>query len=246
MLYGRHLGVKGAARQLDTPAEAKLRETPEGRKALEVKAMVDGLKAELKAGGWFQPRAVFQFYRAGSEGNALHLFDSQGTPLVHWTLPRQTQEGGQCIADWVAPLKDGVPRDTVALFVTTAGGGIRELSERYKAEGSFLKMHAVQALALETAEAFAEYVHAQLRSMWGHPDAPETTMLQRFRAEYVGKRYSFGYPACPDLEQQRELFEALQPRDIGVELTDGCMMEPEASVSAIALHHPDATYFSVS
>src|SRR5690606_39375674 len=89
-------------------------------------------------------------------------------------------------------------------------------------------------------------LHTQLRSLWGQPDAPETTMLQRFRAEYAGKRYSFGYPACPDLEQQRELFEALQPSDFGVQLTDGCMMEPEASVSALVLHHPDATYFSVT
>jgi 5-methyltetrahydrofolate--homocysteine methyltransferase len=72
------------------------------------------------------------------------------------------------------------------------------------------------------------------------------TMLERFRAEYPGKRYSFGYPACPRLEDQALLFEALRPGEIGVQLTDGCMMEPEASVSAVVFHHPQASYFSVS
>jgi 5-methyltetrahydrofolate--homocysteine methyltransferase len=132
------------------------------------------------------------------------------------------------------------------MFVVTAGDGIRELSEQYKARGDFLKMHAVQALALETAEAYAELLHTQLRSMWGFPDAPQMTMLERFRAEYSGKRYSFGYPACPRLEDQQQLFSVLAPKEIGVELTDGCMMEPEASVSALVFHHPDAFYFSVS
>jgi len=89
-------------------------------------------------------------------------------------------------------------------------------------------------------------LHSKLRSMWGFPDAPQLTMLERFRAEYRGKRYSFGYPACPRLEDQLLLFEALRPADISVQLTDGCMMEPEASVSALAFHHPSAFYYSVA
>ena len=96
------------------------------------------------------------------------------------------------------------------------------------------------------AEAYAELMHTQLRSMWGFPDRPDMTMLERFRAEYQGKRYSFGYPACPKLEDQEKLFAVLRPEDIGVQLTDGFMMEPEASVSAIVLHHPSASYFSVA
>jgi 5-methyltetrahydrofolate--homocysteine methyltransferase len=128
----------------------------------------------------------------------------------------------------------------------TAGQGIRELSEQFKAEGRFLQMHAVQALALETAEAYAELLHSKVRSMWGVPDSPGLSMLERFRAEYPGKRYSFGYPACPRLEDQQQLFAALRPEEIGVSLTDGCMMEPEASVSALVFHHPDAFYFSVT
>ena len=126
-----------------------------------------------------------------------------------------------------------------------AGEGIRALADQHKAAGDFIKMHGVQALALETAEAYAELLHSQIRSMWGVPDKTDMTMLERFRAEYSGKRYSFGYPACPRLEDQEKLFAALKPEDIGVQLTDGCMMEPEASVSAVVFHHPQAYYFSV-
>jgi 5-methyltetrahydrofolate--homocysteine methyltransferase len=247
MLYGRHLGVKGSvARALGTPQEAALRDTEEGRKALQVKGVLDELKALLR-GGQLHPKAVFQFFPAGSEGNSLLLFDRQGQKEVtRFTFPRQAREGGLCLADFAAPLQQGAPKDNVCLFVVTAGRGIRELSERFKAEGQFLKMHAVQALALETAEAYAELLHSRLRSMWGFPDSPGLSMLERFRAEYQGKRYSFGYPACPRLEDQQQLFSVLRPEELGVELTDGCMMEPEASVSALVFHHPDAFYFSVA
>ncbi len=247
MLYGRHFGVKGsAARALDTPAESKLADTEDGRKALALKATLDALKTEAKGAG-MEARAVFRFFRAGSEGNRLVLFDGNtGAEVTAFDLPRQARPGGVCLADFVRPLENGRPTDNVCLFLVTAGNGIRELSERYKAGGDFVKMHGVQALALETAEAYAELLHSRLRSMWGTPDRPDLTMLERFRAEYPGKRYSFGYPACPRLEDQHQLFAVLRPEDIGVTLTDGCMMEPEASVSALVFHHPDAFYFSVT
>jgi 5-methyltetrahydrofolate--homocysteine methyltransferase len=132
------------------------------------------------------------------------------------------------------------------LFVVTAGEGIRGLAGEYKARGEFLKCHLLQALALESAEAYAELLHAKVRSMWGFPDGPEMTMLDRFKASYRGKRYSFGYPACPRLEDQEFLFRLLAPEEIGVALTDGCMMDPEASVSAVVFHHPSASYFSIA
>ncbi|WP_224250051.1 methionine synthase [Hyalangium gracile] len=246
MLYGRHLGLRTASRQLGTPAEAELAKTEEGRKALELKEAVEGIKAFLR-GGAMQARSVFQFFKAGSDGNKVLLFDGlTGQQAAVFEFPRQEKEDGLCLADYVLPLEGGVPRDSLAMFVTTAGKGIRELSEEFKAKGEFLKMHAVQALALETAEAYAELLHTQLRSMWGFPDKPDITMLERFRAEYQGKRYSFGYPACPRLEDQAGLFAALRPEEIGVQLTDGCMMEPEASVSAVVFHHPQAHYFSVT
>jgi 5-methyltetrahydrofolate--homocysteine methyltransferase len=246
MLYGRHLGVRGPARALDTPQEAALAKTEDGRKALAVKAMIDELKAYLRDGR-MHARAVFRFFKAGSEGNRIKLFDGKTlAPLTEFDLPRQEREGGLCLADLVRPLENGQPTDNLAMFVVTAGDGIRAIADAFKEQGDFLKMHAVQALALESAEAYAELLHSRLRSMWGTPDKPEITMLERFRAEYAGKRYSFGYPACPRLEDQQQLFQALNPEEIGVQLTDGCMMEPEASVSALAFHRPDATYFSVT
>jgi 5-methyltetrahydrofolate--homocysteine methyltransferase len=245
MLYTRHFGVKGgAARALGTPEEASLRATPEGEKALHLKATLDEVKASLR-GGVMKPRSVFQFFRAAGDGNTIHLYLPSGQKVVSFDFARQAKEGGLCLADLVAPLRDGQPVDHVAAFVTTAGEGIRALSEGLKARGDFVKMHAVQALALETAEAYAELVHSTIRSMWGFPDAPELSMLERFRAEYQGKRYSFGYPACPRLEDQEPLFKLLRPEDIGVQLTDGFMMEPEASVSALVFHHPQASYFAV-
>ncbi|WP_233583444.1 methionine synthase [Corallococcus sp. CA053C] len=246
MLYGRHLGLRTSSRALGTPAEAELAKTEEGRKALALKDSVEELKALLRD-GVMHARSVFQFYKAASDGDRVLLFDgTTGEPVTSFDFPRQDKENGLCLADYVKPLEGGKPVDAVAMFVTTAGTGIRELADDFKAKGEFLKMHAVQALALETAEGYAELLHTQLRSMWGFPDRADMTMLERFRAEYTGKRYSFGYPACPRLEDQTKLFAALKPEDIGVQLTDGCMMEPEASVSAIVFHHPNATYFSVT
>ncbi|MCP4898844.1 MAG: hypothetical protein GY906_17880, partial [bacterium] len=84
-----------------------------------------------------------------------------------------------------------------------------------------------------------------IRELWGFPDPAELTMKDRFAGRYRGKRYSFGYPACPDLDGQSGIWKLLEPEDIGVQLTDGMMMDPEASVSALVFHHPDAKYFSV-
>jgi 5-methyltetrahydrofolate--homocysteine methyltransferase len=108
-----------------------------------------------------------------------------------------------------------------------------------------LKSHAVQALAVETAEAYAELLHADLRRAWGFPDPDSMTMMDRFRTRYRGIRVSFGYPACPELEHQEKLWRLLGPEEIGVELTEGFMMDPEASVSALVFHHPQAEYFGV-
>jgi 5-methyltetrahydrofolate--homocysteine methyltransferase len=247
MLYGRHFGVKGsAARMLGTPGEAKLAGSEDGRKALEMKATLDSVKDFLRP-GVMRVRAVFKFFKAASVGNQIHVFDGKSLqPVTVFDFPRQEKAPHVCLSDLLAPFHDGKPQDNLCMFVVTAGEGVRELAEKFKTAGDFVKMHAVQALALETAEAYAELLHAQLRSMWGQPDPPELTMLERFRAEYSGKRYSFGYPACPRLEDQQLLFHALGPEDIGVRLTDGCMMEPEASVSALVFHHPAAFYFSVS
>ena len=145
-----------------------------------------------------------------------------------------------CLSDYVNP-----PRDSIALFVVGAGTGIRQRSEEYKAKGEYLKSHALQALAIETAEGCAEWLHRRIREDWGFPDPADMTMIDRFTTKYRGRRYSFGYPACPALGRPSRIWKLLKPEEIGVQLTEGFMMDPEASVSALVFHHPDCTYFGV-
>ncbi len=135
--------------------------------------------------------------------------------------------------------------DYVGFMQVTAGHGVRDFANKFKEEGKFLESHAFQATALELAEGFAERIHQEMRDHLGTPDATDFTMLDRFAAKYTGQRFSFGYPACPNLDDQAKLFKLLKPEDIGVHLTEEFMMEPEASVSAIVFAHPDARYFNV-
>ena len=235
MLYGKHLGLRGSFQRLLDEGDVK---------AEKLNAVVEALKTGVRE--WMRVGAVWRFYEAEPEGDRIALFEP-GTenPVQVFTFERQQKPGGLCLSDFVVPPRDGV-RDSMALFVVGAGEGVRTHSLAAKDAGEYLASHAIQALAIETAEAAAEWLHAQLRGLWGFPDPPEMTMKDRFAARYRGKRYSFGYPACPDLDDQAPLWRLLRPEDIGVQLTDGMMMEPEASVSALVFHHPDARYFSAS
>lgn len=248
MLYGRHMGIRGSVvRALEKAAkddrlQRELAETEP--KSLEIWRQIERLKAEYGDTPLLHPRAIFQFLKAESEKNTLRLLGTKGELLTSFTFPRQQKSDGLCLADYTKPAQ--LPAtDSVALFVVTVGKGVREMAENLKSRGLYLDSHALQALALESAEAYAEYLHSLLRKSWGFADPLDMTMMQRFQAKYRGKRYSFGYPACPNLEDQSKLFDLLKPERIGVQLTDGFMMDPEASVSAIVFHHPAATYFSV-
>jgi 5-methyltetrahydrofolate--homocysteine methyltransferase len=235
MLYVRHMGFKGNFEQ-------KLAERDP--KALELNNLMEEVKAE--ACRFMKVRAVWQFLPVEAEGNTIRLYDSEAGGLLHeFTFPRQRREDGLSLADFVAPSRNGV-RDTVAMFVVGAGQGVRRRYEDYMQKGEYLKSHAIQALAIETAEACAEWLHRRIREDWGFPDPPGMTMLDRFKSHYRGRRYSFGYPACPNLEDQQGIFKLLRPEEIGVELTEGFMMEPEASVSALVFQHPDCIYFDVN
>jgi 5-methyltetrahydrofolate--homocysteine methyltransferase len=129
--------------------------------------------------------------------------------------------------------------------VSTCGEGVRERATELKDRGEYLLSHTLQALAVESAEAAAERLHRKIREGWGLFDSPDLTMQDRLKAKYQGIRVSFGYPACPNLADQQLLFRLLQPASIGVELTEGFMMDPEASVSALVFHHSQARYFSI-
>ena len=237
MLYGRHLGLRSPERRLaaDDP------------KAVELYKRVAELQDEILAEGLMSAKAVYRFFAAQAEGERLLLFDSPSAsePVESFVFPRQSAGERLCLADFIAPRPEG-RMDYVALFVVSCGAGIRALSERYREQGQYLKSHALQALAIESAEGFAELLHERLRAMWGFADPPAMTVKEKFQARYRGLRVSFGYPACPNLKDQEKIFRLLEPqRHIGVGLTEGWMMDPEASVSALVLHHPEARYFSV-
>jgi 5-methyltetrahydrofolate--homocysteine methyltransferase len=223
MLFGKHLGFRGNF-------EKRLAERDP--KALELFHQMEEVKRE--AAGFLRPRVVWQFFEAVREGNSIRL------PQLTFRFGRQARRDGLCLSDYIME-----PRDHIAIFVVTAGEGVRERAEQAKNEGRYLFAHALQALAIETAEGCAEWLHRRIREDWGFPDAPTMTMQERFTGRYRGKRYSFGYGSCPNLDDQQGIWKLLRPEEIGVELTEGMMMEPEASVSALVFHHPDCAYFTV-
>ncbi len=234
MLYGKHLGFKGSF-------EKRLAERDP--LALDLFHQVEEVKQW--AATFMNARAVWQFLEAERDGNSIHLFAPGGaSPLHTFHFGRQARQDGLCLSDYVLDPADG-RRDHIAMFVVTAGEGILERAREAKDAGEFFRSHALQALALETAEACAEWLHRRLREDWGFPDPPALTMQERFTARYRGKRFSFGYGACPNLEDQQGIWNLLRPDEIGVRLTDGFMMDPEASVSALVFQHPDCVYFSV-
>jgi 5-methyltetrahydrofolate--homocysteine methyltransferase len=235
MLYGKHMGLRGNFERLIAENDPK---------AVSLVELMDRLQNDAE--GWMRVVEVWRFFEAEADGNSVHLFlPEDASPIHSFDFPRQPKEDGLCLADFVLPPRDD-RRDTMAIFVVGAGEGVRERASDAKSEGEYLASHAIQALAIETAEAAAERLHGRLRQLWGFPDPPDLSMKDRFRATYRGNRYSPGYPACPDLEQQRGIWALLAPEEIGVRLTDGMMMDPEASVSAFVFHHPDCRYFSAS
>jgi 5-methyltetrahydrofolate--homocysteine methyltransferase len=232
MLLGKHLGVKGSVQRLLAEGDAK---------TLEINAAIEELKREAVEQGWLEANALYRFFEAHSVGNDL-ILSRDGREAARFTFPRQRAGERLCLADYARDTASAEP-DHVALFAVTCGKGVRDLAERWKEEGRYLRSHAIQALAIELAEALAEMLHTRLRTQWGFSDPPGLSMEDRLKARYRGIRVSFGYPACPNLADQRILFDLLEPSQIGLGLTEGFMMDPEASVSALVFHHPEAKYF---
>lgn len=237
MLLGKHLGLRGGVDKLLQKNDPK---------ALQLKEVVDGIFHEINTQGILKAHGMYRFFPAQSDGNDIIIYDPKDHSkiLKTFSFPRQIVEPHLCLSDFLKSVDSGV-MDYVGFLVVTAGHGVRELSNEWKDKGDYLRSHALQATALEVAEAFAERIHHIMRDVWGFPDSPEMTMKQRLGARYQGIRVSFGYPACPNLEDQQPLFELMQPEDIGVQLTEGFMMDPEASVSAMVFAHPQAQYFNV-
>ena len=232
MLLGKHLGVKGNVARLLEQRDPKV---------LEIDEVVRQLEREAVEQRFARADGLYRFYQAAAVGDDLILLDA-GREIARFHFPRQASGERLCLSDYVRERGSG-EKDYVALFAVTCGTGVRELAERWKEAGQYLRSHALQALAIESAEAFAEMLHARLRTQWGFPDEPGLALEDKLKARYRGIRVSFGYPACPNLADQRILFDLLKPEQIGIGLTDGFMMDPEASVSALVFHHPEAKYF---
>ncbi|MFH1017942.1 MAG: vitamin B12 dependent-methionine synthase activation domain-containing protein, partial [Pseudomonadota bacterium] len=245
MLLGRHLGLSNSIiRFVEENRLAELEDLPQGKKALEILRVLDEVKEECAKRKLLAPKAVYRFFPASGEGNEIHVRNPNKEDVpARIPFPRQSKAPYLSVPDYLNPAASG-RNDNVCLFVTTAGHGVRETSDEWKKKGEFLRSHVLSALALESAEAYAEWLHAKIRSLWNLPDPPSMTMMERFQARYPGKRYSFGYAACPNLENQQMLFDLLRPEDIGVTLTESFMMDPEASVSAVVIHHLQAAYFT--
>ncbi|MCE7794049.1 methionine synthase [Salipaludibacillus sp. CUR1] len=236
-LLGQHLGIQGnIQRNLERGDE----------KTIQLKEKVNDLLVRAEKEGFLQADGMYQFFPAQSDGNDVLVYDPEdhSKVLERFEFPRQTKEPYLCLADFLRSVDSG-EMDHVGFLTVTAGKGVRQMAEESKEAGDYLDSHMIQAVALEVAEAFAERVHQLMRDKWGFPDSPDFTMKERFSARYQGVRVSFGYPACPNLEDQAKLFKLIDPGKIGVQLTDEYMMEPEASVSAMVFAHPEGRYFSV-
>lgn len=232
-LIGHHLGLRGYSDKLLQQGDTRAVELHE-------------LATKFLQSGLLKPAGMYQFFPAQSDGDDVIIYDPKDAKreIERFTFPRQAKAPFLCLADYLKSTASG-EMDYVAFMQVTAGHGVRNEATRLKEAGRFLESHALQATALELAEGFAERMHQEIRDQWGFPDATDFSMRDRFAAKYQGQRFSFGYPACPNLEDQAKLFGLIKPEDIGVHLTEEFMMDPEASVSAIVFAHPDARYFNV-
>lgn len=238
MLYTRHLGYRGRFE------EALMTNDP---KAMELYDLVKEVQKEMIDRKDIIASAIYKFFPAFSEQKTLIIYDDERIlPIEKFEFGRQSTGDLLCLSDFVSSKKSGKP-DHIAMFVTSISDSARLWADKLRSDGEFLRSHIVQSLAIEGAEAFAEIIHQQIRNEWGIKDKKDITLRELFQARYTGKRYSFGYPACPRLEDQEKLFRLLNIQSLlPVSLTEGYMMEPESSVSAIVTHHVDAKYFNLN
>jgi 5-methyltetrahydrofolate--homocysteine methyltransferase len=176
------------------------------------------------------------------------LYDPQdpGREIERITFPRQAQGRRLSIADYFEPIRTNgeSKRDVIGLTIVTIGDQASLETQKLFEAGDFTRYLYLHGLSVETAEALAEFVHKQARQLLGIAGADSVKVTDLFHQKYRGSRYSFGYPACPNLEDQAKIFRLLEPeKSIGVRLTEGFHLEPEQSTNAILVHHPQAKYF---
>jgi 5-methyltetrahydrofolate--homocysteine methyltransferase len=205
------------------------------------------LEAEVKAAGWFEPKSIVGFYPCAGDGDDLVVFDPEDPQreLERISFPRQAQGRRLSIADFFEPI-GAAQRDVVGFSIVTIGDEASRQTQRLFEAGDFTKYLYLHGLSVETAEALAELVHKQARTFLGIDAEDAKQVHDLFHQKYRGSRYSFGYPACPNLEDQAKIFRLLEPeKNIGVRLTEQFHLEPEQSTNCVVVHHPQAKYFVV-
>lgn len=210
------------------------------------------LEEEVIAAGWFDPKVVYGYFGAQSEGNDIIVYNlpetwKQGDPIpaetLRFTFPRQREGRHLCISDFLLSKSTG-RMDVLGMSCVTIGAQASHETQKLFEAGEYTKYLYLHGLSVETAEALAEFNHKLMREELGIAGEDSPHIRDLFHQKYRGSRYSFGYPACPNLEDQTKLFALLHPDEtIGVHLTTGFLLDPEQSTSAIVVHHPSAKYF---
>ena len=233
-LFVGQWGLKSARGEYEAMVES------EGRPRLR------NLLNEVQTNAWLEAAVVYGYFPCYSEGNDLIILEEdQKTERVRFSFPRQRRDRRLCLADFFASKESG-KIDVVSFHIVTMGEAISRATAKLFAAGSFREYLELHGLSVQLTESLAEFWHARIRSEIGFDkeDSPELSDL--LDQGYRGSRYSFGYPACPDIEQQVALCKLLEPERIGVELSEEFQLHPEQSTSAIIVHHPEAKYFNAT
>ena len=210
-----------------------------------VRPTYDALKERSARERLLTPRVVYGYFPVQSSGNDLVVYhDDEKTERMRFTFPRQPEGKRLCLADYFAS-KDSGRMDVAAFHLVTMGRRASEYAQELFKADNYAEYLFFHGLSVESAEALAELWHKRIREELGIAERDATDLNKLFHQSYQGSRFSFGYPACPNLEDQAKLFELLDPERIGVELTEEFQLDPEQSTSAIIVHHEEAKYFSI-
>lgn len=233
-LFVGQWGLKSARGEYEAMVES------EGRPRLR------NLLNEVQTNAWLEAAVVYGYFPCYSEGNDLIILEEdQKTERTRFSFPRQRRDRRLCLADFFASKESG-KIDVVSFHVVTMGEAISKATAKLFAAGSFREYLELHGLSVQLTESLAEYWHARIRSEIGFAKEDSADLADLLDQGYRGSRYSFGYPACPDIEQQVELCKLLEPERIGVELSEEFQLHPEQSTSAIIVHHPEAKYFNAT
>src|SRR5215831_12833703 len=225
------------SRKAGGPSYEELVET-EGRPRLRMwleRAQTEGL---------LQAAVVYGYFRCASDENDLIVLSESGEEMERFRFPRQRRDARLCLADYFRPVSSG-ETDVVAFQLATMGSAVSVATAELFAKNAYREYLELHGLSVQLTEALAEYWHARVRQELGISAADPADLDGFFRVGYQGARYSFGYPACPDLADRAKIARLLDPERIGVQLSEEMQLHPEQSTDAIVVHHPEARYFSV-